>query len=1225
MSLFQNTIVSKYLQTQSKDRVCKQWKIFQAHFHNPSVQENIRNSKEEQYQAGFIIDLFVNTLGYTKNPTPNFNITTEYKNIKDSKKADGAIIFNNTVKAVIELKGTNTTDLAKIETQAFGYKNNQPNCDYIVTSNFEKLRFYIDNAIEHIDFNLFTLTKDQFELLYLCLAKENIENDIPKKIKEQSLSEEDAITKNLYKDYSLFKRELHKNLVLLNPLYDALTLFKKSQKLLDRFLFLFFAEDRRLLPPNSVRLVLKQWEQLKGLDEDIPLYNRFKKYFGYLNTGFKGKQYNVYAYNGGLFKTDTILDTIVMDDDLLYKHTLKLSEYDFSSEVDVNILGHIFENSLTEIEGVQAELEGQKVDKTKAKRKKDGVFYTPKYITKYIVENTVGKLCEEKKLALQIDEADYITDKKRQKKTIKLFADKLSEYRDWLLQLTICDPACGSGAFLNQALDFLIREHGYIDELQAKLFGDAMVLSDVEKGILENNLFGVDLNEESIEIAKLSLWLRTAQPNRKLNDLSNNIKCGNSLIDDPEVAGNKAFNWQKEFPQIFKEIDQKIYHVTTAIHDSRTSNRMIEYKVRERRDMGTNPYPNIIYFTKEDDLLITQTIADIAKEDNLKILAYNICADHIHLLLVCDIDEIPNIMQKIKGRSSFVHNNMRIDKGLKPLVEDKKQKNKPLWQQKYSAPKGVKNQEQLHNTVNYIQNNRNKHGLLAHSKIIENIIDTMCCDIDTALKPKYIGGFDVVIGNPPYVQLQNMKEISLRIKELGYKTYESTGDLYCLFYEKGYDILKKKGLLGYITSSKWMRANYGKSLRKFFLENTFPYTLIELGSGILDSAIVDSNILFFKKEKRNTVKINSLDLVKSIRIDDFTIFNNQFVSIEPKKDNIWTIINPIEINIRKKIEVKGIPLKEWDVKINFGIKTGYNAAFLLDSDTKNKIIKEDAISSDLIKPLLRGRDIQRYYPEFAEQWLITTFPSLNINIDKYVGIKNYLKSFGKRLDQTGEKGSRKKTHNKWFETQDSISYYREFDNNLLIWKRIGSILRFSYGKYYCLDSTCILASNHNKYLLCIFNSKMGHYLMKDAPKTGTGDLLVSVQAVEPIKIPQISNELPFNEIADKMLDLNKDLQKISQKFQRALQRKFELEKLPKKLQNWYLLSFAEFIKELKKKKIKLTLSDEAEREDYFIREQQKALELKNKIDATDTEIDTMVYQLYGLTEDEIIIVNEASL
>ena len=126
-----------------------------------------------------------------------------------------------------------------------------------------------------------------------------------------------------------------------------------------------------------------------------------------------------------------------------------------------------------------------------------------------------------------------------------------------MLQLTIVDPACGSGAFLNQALEFLIAEHKYVDELQAKLFGDALVLSDVEGSILENNLFGVDLNEESVEIAKLSLWLRTAQRNRKLNSLNNNIKCGNSLIDDATIAGDKAFNWQTEFPTIFKEKNKK--------------------------------------------------------------------------------------------------------------------------------------------------------------------------------------------------------------------------------------------------------------------------------------------------------------------------------------------------------------------------------------------------------------------------------------------------------------------------------------------------------------------------------------------------------------------------------------------------------------------------------------------------------------------------------------------
>ncbi|HCE56141.1 MAG TPA: hypothetical protein DER05_14560 [Lutibacter sp.] len=554
MSIFQSSVVTKHLKTQNKEKIAIQWELFKNHFHNPRIQEEIKSLKEEQYQGEFLEDLFVKILGYTKPASSSetkFNLTTEYKNVKDSKKADGAIIVNDVVKAVIELKGTNTTDLGKIEVQAFGYKVNQPECIYVITSNFEKLRFYIDNTIEHIEFNLFTLTEKDFELLYLCLAFENIQNDIPKNIKKESISQEDAITKKLYNDYSLFKRELHQSLVILNPQFDALTLFQKSQKLLDRFLFLFFAEDRQLLPPNSVRLILNQWKQLKELDAYSPLFDRFKKYFGYLNTGFKGKQYDVYAYNGGLFLPDDVLDNIIIDDDLLYLHTLKLSEYDFISEVDVNILGHIFENSLNELDEIKAQLEGQAVDKSKTKRKKDGVFYTPKYITKYIVENTVGKLCEEKKAEFEIVEDNYTTDKKRQKKTIKILLDRITEYRNWLLQITICDPACGSGAFLNQALDFLILEHKYIDELQAKLFGDAMVLSDVEKSILENNLFGVDLNEESVEIAKLSLWLRTAQPNRKLNDLNNNIKCGNSLIDDVTVAAEKAFNWQQEFPQIF--------------------------------------------------------------------------------------------------------------------------------------------------------------------------------------------------------------------------------------------------------------------------------------------------------------------------------------------------------------------------------------------------------------------------------------------------------------------------------------------------------------------------------------------------------------------------------------------------------------------------------------------------------------------------------------------------
>jgi type I restriction-modification system DNA methylase subunit len=491
MPLFQRSVLKRYLQSQNRTQITRKWTSFKSYFHNPHIQENIRISKEEQYQGEFLIDLFVNILGYTKSPSPNYNLTTEYKNVNDSRKADGAIIIDNVVQAVIELKSTNTTDLNKIEAQAFGYKNNQRDCVYVITSNFEKLRFYIDNATEHLEFNLFALIEEDFELLYLCLAFENLSKGLAKKIKEDSLSEERDITRKLYSDYSIFKRELHHDIVARNPQFDELTIFRKSQKLLDRFLFLFFAEDRQLLPPNSVRLILSDWRDLQDRDEDVRLYKRFKKYFEYLNTGYKGKRYDVFPYNGGLFRPDEILDAINIDDELLYKHTFQISQYDFLSEVDVNILGHIFENSLNELEEIKGQIEGLAVDRSQTKRKKDGVFYTPKYITKYMVENTIGQLCAEKRRHLNILEGEYISNKKIQKKTKQALVDKLIKYRTWLLQLTICDPACGSGAFLNEALDFLITEHKNIDELQAKLFGDALVLSDVEKSILENNLFGV--------------------------------------------------------------------------------------------------------------------------------------------------------------------------------------------------------------------------------------------------------------------------------------------------------------------------------------------------------------------------------------------------------------------------------------------------------------------------------------------------------------------------------------------------------------------------------------------------------------------------------------------------------------------------------------------------------------------------------------------------------------
>ncbi len=555
MAFFQISVLQKYLSAQDQKQIDEAYSKYAEYFHNKDIQKNIRVAKEEQFQEGFLRELFVKVLGYTLNPEPDYNLTTELKNEKDAKKCDGAILEDGNALAVIELKGTDTTDLDKVNDQAFNYKNNQTGCVYVITSNFEKLRFFSHNAVEHIEFNLFKLNKDEFQLFYFCLSKENLLNAIPEKVKRESVVAEKTITKKLYKDYSEFKSQLWEDIKQSSILTDQLLIYKKTQKLLDRFLFILFAEDSSLLPPNTITSEIQRWKKLEELDAYKPLYAIFKQYFSYINKGKNSTSGTdeIFAYNGGLFKPDDILDNLIISDEVLERNILKLTRYDFNSEIDVNILGHIFENSLNEIDSVKAKLSGKELDAGITKRKKDGVFYTPKFITKYMIESSLGKLCKDKKKVLKINEKDYCKERKgRHKETLKKLKESLGQYRDWLLELTICDPACGSGAFLNQTLEFLIEEHKYVDELESKLFGSGFVFQYVANHILENNLYGVDINEESIEIAKLSLWLRTAQKGRKLTTLSNNIKCGNTLISESNIDPIYAFDWSKEFPAVME-------------------------------------------------------------------------------------------------------------------------------------------------------------------------------------------------------------------------------------------------------------------------------------------------------------------------------------------------------------------------------------------------------------------------------------------------------------------------------------------------------------------------------------------------------------------------------------------------------------------------------------------------------------------------------------------------
>ncbi len=997
--LFQKNIVKKYLAALPTEQTGEAWTQYQSYFLNADIQQNIRQSKEEQFQEGFLRELFVKVLGYTLNPSPDFNLITEQKNETNAKKADGAILLDGKVIGVIELKDHKTTDLSKVEPQAFNYKSQHPYARLVVISNFEKLRLYIDNAVEHREWNLFTLTEEDFRELYLCLAWPQVKAGVALQIKGESVSSEDQITKALYRDYSQFKRVLFENILKQNPAPEGedekewqLLLFKKTQKLLDRLLFIFFAEDCGLLPPNSMVQIIDQWEQLKDMDEYRPFYDRVKKYFGYMNTGFQGKKYEIFAYNGGLFKPDEVLDNIKISDNVLVEHTKRLASYDFESDVDVNILGHIFENSLTEIEEVTQQINDGKTTTGPSKRKQDGVFYTPQYITKYIVENTVGRLCAEKKQELGIREEEYFSDQRRQLQTRKRLLDKLDLYREWLLAITILDPACGSGAFLNAALRFLIDEHHLIDEMETKVAGYDMKFEGIENSILENNLFGVDINEESVEIAQLALWLRTAKPHRKLNSLNQNIKCGNSLISDPAIAGDKAFDWQKEFPQVFEK-----------------------------------------------------------------------------------------------------------------------------------------------------------------------------------------GGFDVVIGNPPYVRPHYLKDnVKQHLWKL-YKTYERKADLYVCFMETALKLVKENGFASYIVSDGWLRLDSFEQIRKYILQNASVLRIVDFTKDVFESATVKTCIFVFQKS------VTDNNILQSAVIDDNVDLNNiEYHSIHQEAfhatyKNVFDLsIDESSSMLKDKMHSLSHSLGE-SFSLSFGLKTGDDERFLTFNPS----------SSPDCKKLVRGADINRWTIDFKGEYVIYQPEQMRAN------------------KITARPGTAER-----------------FEQPKVLVRDTGGGLMATYDDdaYYVKDVIIIEEDEKSTRLLKSLAVLLNSKLLRWYYETTFPTLHVQRDELASLPIPNLDNTEDFSSLTDTMLTLHQQLQEKRSRFLRRLTENMEGVKVTTALQTFDELDFAAFTAELKKQKIKLTLVQQDEWEDYFNRYQGACRELTDQIQATDREIDAKVFDLYGLTAEEREIV-----
>ena len=769
-----------------------------------------------------------------------------------------------------------------------------------------------------------------------------------------------------------------------------------------------------------------------------------------------------------------------------------LEAYDFSSEgseevqeqaktlINASVLGLIFE---------------------KINGHRDGSVFTPGAVTMYMsreaIQQTVvrrfneemGWSCKDYEALKNKDIEDYVQ------------ANAVID------SLRICDPAVGSGHFLVSVLNEIIRtkyDLGILIDGSGKrikkqdysidIENDELLISDEDgnpvsyipgnqesqriqetlfnekRKIIENCLFGVDINPNAVNICRLRLWielLKNAYYTKEsdyteletLPNIDINIKVGNSLLH--------RFNLGQDISEILRKSGISISAYRKAVSDYKNA-----HSKEEKHDLED-------YLRQIKGNLRTQ----IGLKDPKVVSLNKLNADLDNLLA-------PQLFEISKKEQA------QRDKQAKDL-----------------QAKIAKIQAE----VDEIKDNKIFVGAFEWRIEFPEVLDE---------DGRFVG-FDCVIGNPPYIQLQKMGTDADTLQKMNYETYERTGDIYCLFYEMGMKLLKPGALLSFITSNKWMRASYGEPLRKYFSERQDVIGLIDFaGYKVFDSATVDVNILTAATRtpsgctKACSINKDEFDITK---LSDYV--QTHVVSSSFSSSDSWSILSEIERSIKEKIEAVGTPLKDWDIQINYGIKTGFNDAFIIDSVKRNEILsacqteEERQRTAEIIRPILRGRDIKRYSYVFAEQYLIATFPAKQYDIDDYPALKDYLLAIGiERLEQTGEEHiingervkARKRTNNKWFETQDSISYWDLLSQPKIIWGEISDKTKFCLdreGKYVPEATTFMLSGDNLIVLLAFLNCSVSEYMFSTiGTTTGVGTVRWKKFKIEQLYVPRNIDE-----------------------------------------------------------------------------------------------------------------------
>ena len=762
--------------------------------------------------------------------------------------------------------------------------------------------------------------------------------------------------------------------------------------------------------------------------------------------------------NGGLFEPDEVESSCTIDFPIDYFQELFdfFEQYNFTIDenspddheigIDPEMLGHIFENLLEE-------------------NKERGAFYTPKEIVQYMCKESLIQYLlntfQEKDDIDQFINVHHVSAFLSDKENAILLDGKLDVVK-------VCDPAIGSGAFPIGMLQEIFEAKRFIYPYlkTTKPFDPA----SIKKNIIQNSIYGVDIEKGAVDIAQLRFWLALVveeETPHPLPNLDYKIMQGNSLLEE------------------FGGIDLSL------VGD-------------KKNDTINEPERDLFGNIKESQMSLTFSKADTAEKIQSLIKEYF---------------SIEESSTKNNIRSSI---NTAILNHIKYNIELREQQLQRWIRETGNPDKLSKSNRRKYDNwlqdINQLQTTRSQ------------LIKTQ----QTDERPYFLwrlyfldvfkqGGFDIIIGNPPYIQLQKGGgKLAKLYENCNFQTYEKTGDIYSLFYEKGYNMLKPHGHLIFITNKTWMRTSYGQSTRTFFSNETNPILLVDFsGEKIFESATVNTNILLLSKDRNQGKTVACI--VKEKVLNKLSVFVRQHGNIHNFSNaQNWGILSPIEKRIKDKIDQIGLPLKEWDFQINYGIKTGFNDAFIINGEKRRELIDIDSKSEEIIRPILRGRDIKRYGYEYQDLWLIATFPSLKIDIENYQAVKQHLLSFGyDRLKQTGGENARKKTNNQWFETQDSISYWEDFNKQKLIWLCISDKAVFSVDEegMLCNNAAYFISTEYSKYLCCVMNSRIIEwYFDKICTTTGVGTNKWEKFVVEMIPIPKItiSQQKPFEELIEKL-------------------------------------------------------------------------------------------------------------